>query len=261
MTNEQGQHEEMILLKKNNGIPRLMKKYGITDTNILCRKCDDEILGKYENKFKEVWERVFKKGELYPIEKEGRLTGWAKEIIGKQDIITTKLFLLACIWRAAISQSEDYPLKINSRKEAALKRALTERRHEKLLHSYSMICSKFEDENYPLAISPSMIKGPRKHLGLIRFCLPLGYIFTIRLGQEKIDEKIGVEEFGAFSNCFFIANSGKLKGSESEKRLFKGTLKNLQEMYPGDKRKIGKSLLEQCGDITEEEIKAILKYT
>ncbi len=116
-----------------------------------------------------------------------------------------------------------------------------------------MICSKFEDENYPLAMSPSIANG------LIRFCLP-GYIFTIRLGQEKINDKIGVAEFGALDNCFFIANSGKMKGSGTEKRLFDNAIKNMREMYSSDKRKIGKIFTEQCKEITKEEIEALLDY-
>lgn len=258
MTNKDGKKEEMVVLKKDHQPPRFLRSYGITDDHILCRKCDDEILGKYENSFKEIWERVFKNEKTHPIERDGKLYGWAKEYEGKKDIIGIKLFILCCIWRASISTLEDYSLKMNNRKEKALRRILLDNKHDKLLHSYSMFCSKFEDDYYPLAATPYFDRKNKKHLNLIRFCLPYGYMFTIRIGLEKIDEGMGAYEFGAFKEAFFISNMGKLEGSASEKRLLNSALDGLRNMYPSDKRRIKDGLLKKYDDITEEEIRKAL---
>lgn len=259
MTNEKGQREEMIVLKKDNSPPRFLKKAGLVDDNILCRKCDDEILGRYENDFKEVWERVFKRGKLYPIETSSGIRGWVKEIGGAEDIIKTKLFILTCIWRASVSELDDYPIRLNRRREIALRRVLLGGGDNKLLHTYSMICTKFEDENYPLAIAPFYDRNNKKRLNLVRFYLPLGYLFIIRLGCEKIDEKMGAEEFGALKEAFFVGNMGKLEGSMSEKRLFLSALKGLQNMYPSDKKKLKNKMLEEHDDLSVEDIEKVLK--
>lgn len=260
MTNEDGHREEMILLKKDNMPPRFLRKYGITDNTILCRKCDGEILGKYENDFKEVWEKIFKNGKLYPVEKDGELRGWAKELSGHKDIIAIKLllFILCCIWRASISTSEDYPIKLNNRKEKALRKILSSRDHDRLLHSYSMICSKFEDGDYSLAVAPYFDRRNRKKLNLVRFYLPLGYVFTIRLGLESIDKKLGIAKFNACSNAFFIANMGKLEGSVSEVNILSGVIRGLRNMYPDDKRRIERGMLEKYDDISSEDVLKVL---
>ena len=236
MTNEKGHYEEMVVLKENNNPPRFLKKYGLVDDSILCRKCDNEIFGKYENDFKEVWERVFKNGELLPLMKGNELRGWATEIVGYDDVIKTKLFVLACVWRASVSTLEDYPIKLNERKEKAIKKVLLNGGNKKLLHSYSMICTRFED-GYPLAIPPYYERNNKKKNSLVRFYLPFGYAFTVRLGVEEIDRELGAAEFGAFDNAFYIANMGKFDGSLSAMRLLKSAIKGMQNMFFSDKQK------------------------
>lgn len=259
MTNEDGEREDMILLKKDNQPPRFLKKYGVTDDNILCRKCDDEILGKYENDFREVWERVFKNGKLYPVEKDGKLYGWAKEITGHEDVIKTKLFLLCCIWRASISASEDYPFKLNRRKEDAIKRILLRGNRNKLVYTYETMCSKFEDSDFSLAVAPFSEKINGKKISLVRLYLPKGYLFSMRLGLEPIDKKIKTAVFGSMKNAFFIANMGKMEGSATEGNFMKNVIKALRNMYYDDKKKIRKGLMEKNDDVTEEDINSVLR--
>ena len=259
MTNEDGEKEDMILLKKDNQPPRFLKKYGVTDDSILCRNCDNKVLGKYENDFREVWERVFKNGKMYPVEKDGKLYGWGKEIKGHKDVIKTKLFLLCCIWRASISTSEDYPFKLNERKENAIKRILLSNSHNKLVYIYKTICSKFEDLDFSLAAAPLSEKINGKKISLVRLYLPKGYLFSMRLGLEPIDKKIKTAVFGSMNNAFFIANMGKMEGSVTEENFTKNTIKALRNMYYDDKKKVRKGLMEKYNDVTEEDINAALK--
>ena len=261
MTNREGKKEDMVLLKESNQPPRLLRKYGITDDNIMCRKCDDDVLGRYENDFKEVWERVFKNGKIYPIKKDGKLYGWGKEIKGREDIIKTKLFLLCCIWRASISTSEDYPFKINERKENAIKKILLGDNHGKLAYSYETMCSKFEDLDFSIAAAPFSDKIKKKKMSLVRLYLPKGYLFSVRLGLEPIDKKIRPAVFGSMDVAFFIANMGEMEGSATEVNFIQGTLKAIRNMYPGDKNKVKNRLLKENDDITEDDIKRALHIT
>lgn len=258
MKDEDGHREEVIVVRKGGEPSKFLKKYGITDDGILCRRCDDEILGKYENDFKQIWETVFKYGELHPIKKQDELRGWGKGISEVDDIITIKLFVLTCIWRAVVSTLGDYPITINGRKEEALRRTLLDGKNRKLLHSYSMICSKYEDDNCPLVISPYLERNNKRHFTLIRFCLPFGYMFTVRLGKKSIDSKLGVAEFGALEDGFFIANMGKFEGSRSEERLFDVALNGMRNMYPSDKQHLGRKMLDRYNDISEEDIRKVL---
>ena len=259
MINENNKKEDMILLRKNNQPPRFLRKYGITDDDILCRDCDDEVLGKYENGFREVWNRVFKKGKIYPVEKNDKLYGWAKEIRCSEDIIKTKLFILCCIWRASISSSEYYPFKVNRRKEEAIKKILTSKNHEKLLYSYETICSKFEDLDFSFASAPFSEKIRSRKINLVRLYLPNGYLFSVRLGLEPIDAKIKPAVFGSMKNAFFIANMGKMEGSSTEGYFMSKTLKALRNMYSGDKEKVKNNLLEKYDDLTGKDINVALK--
>ncbi len=72
---EGDERENMVLLKSGNAPARFLKSYGITDDSILCRKCDDEILGKYENDFRKIWGRVFKSRDERIIEQGNKLFG------------------------------------------------------------------------------------------------------------------------------------------------------------------------------------------
>lgn len=259
MINEAGEKEDMILLKKDNQPPRFLKKYGITDDGILCRKCDDELLGKYENDFWEVWERVFKNGKLHPVEKDGKLYGWGKKIIGNEDIIKTKLFLLCCVWRASISALEDYPFKLNERKENAIKKILLSGNHDKLVYVYETMCSKFEDSDFSIASAPYLDKIKGKKLSLVRLFLPKGYLFSMRIGLEPIDKKIKPAVFGSMKNAFFVGNMGKMEGSATEENFMKNAIKALRNMYYDDKKKVRKGLMKKYNDVTEEEINTALK--
>ena len=259
MTNKDGEKEDMILLKKDNQPPCFLRKYGLTDDNILCRNCDDELLGKYENDFREVWERVFKNGKLYPVEKDGKLYGWAKEITGHEDVIKTKLFLLCCIWRASISASEDYSFKLNRRKEDAIKRILLRGNHNKLVYTYETMCSKFEDSDFSLAVAPFSEKINGKKISLVRLYLPKGYLFSMRLGLEPIDKKIKTAVFGSMKNAFFIANMGEMEGSATEGNFMKNVIKALRNMHYDDKKKIRKGLMGKNDDVTEEDINSVLR--
>lgn len=82
------------------------------------------------------------------------------------------MFLLCCVWRASISKLEDYPIKLNKRKESNLRKILLNGGSNRLLHTYSMIHSRYGDKDYSLATAPFSERGNKINLiGFIYFSL------------------------------------------------------------------------------------------
>lgn len=249
---ENGKRWEMVLLKPER--PKILRKYGITDNSILCRKCDGEVLGKYEKDFKDVWERVFKKSELKPVNYNSRLVGWMKKIDNREDFIKTKLFVLCCIWRASISNNGDHQLKLNPRKEDAIKRELQRKNHNNLLYKYSTLCLRFKDGDIDAAIDPYCIRKNAIKASLCYLHLPGGFIFIMRLGTKSICKDLETIELGASKQGFLILNAGKMEGSKMEEILLRRTLVGLRDMYDGDKRKIKDKLLSVYDDLSQKDV-------
>ena len=247
-----GKHQEMILM--NSERPKILRGYGVTDNGILCRKCDGDILGQYENDFREVWERIFKNGESHPFNHNGSLIGWMKKVGSREDFIKTKLFVLCCIWRASISDNGEHQLKLNLRKENAIRRELQRGNHNNLLHNYSMLCSRFEDGNVDVAIDPYRIRKNTLKTSLYYLHLPGGFIFIMRLGTKNIGKDLEPFEFGTSRQGFLVLNAGKMEGSKMEEALLKRALTGLREMYDSDKKEIKAKLLPMYGDLSRKDI-------
>lgn len=249
---ENSERQEAVLLGPER--PRILRKCGVTDDNILCRKCDGDILGEYENNFKKVWERVFKNGELCPLNHNGHLIGWTKKIDGREDIIKTKLFMLCCLWRASISSDGKHKLKLNSRKEVAIQRELQRKNHSNLLYKYSTLCSRYEDGDIDAIIDPYCIRKNPLKTSLCYLHLPGGFTFIMRLGTKSISKNLEVCEFGASKRDLFILNAGKMEGSKMEGVLLRRTLAGLQDMYESDKKNIKGKLVSKYKDLSQEDV-------
>ncbi len=249
-----GERQEMVLLNLER--PRILRRYGVTDNNILCRKCDGEILGKYENDFKEIWERVFKEGETCPIDQNGHLLGWEKKLSSHEDIIKTKLFMLCCLWRASISNNKEHSLKLSARRENAIRRELRQQNHDRLLYRYSMLCSRFEDGGPDVVIAPYCTHKNKLQADLCYLHLPRGFIFVMKLGAGVISKDLEACKFGASRQSFFIINAGKTEGSKIETALLQRTLVGLQDMYGSDKKEIKSKLLSSSAynDLSKKDV-------
>lgn len=244
--------QNMILVRGSN--TKILKSYGITDNSILCRQCDGKILGKYENDFREVWSRVFLNGQFYPVSREGKLFGWAKEVNGREDIIKTKLFILCCLWRASVSCLDDYPIKLSPRRENAIRNELLREKHDRLLYQCHMTCLRFEDGALGFAPTPYYTRKNSSRTKLCYIYLPNGYLFAVRPGIDKNNRKIQAYEFGAEKQYFFIGNCGHFENSKAESKLFKEILPALQGMYNSDKNEIKFNLLKGYGDLSANDV-------
>jgi len=94
------------LVKGNNRISK--PSSGEYEGGLLCDKCDNQLLGKYETYISNVLKNNLNSNEKINCQRTTNQNGMSFIKVENLDFKKTKLFLLSLLWRAGISSRKDY---------------------------------------------------------------------------------------------------------------------------------------------------------
>jgi hypothetical protein len=171
------------------------KKFKLTPTGdyeggILCRECDNELIGKLEDYGRRVLFGNLRSNQAIKINKYIKFNGFEFSICENVDYTKFKLFLLSILFRACISSRDIFrEADILQRDLEAIKKMLINNNPGKVNEYPIVILSYLNDKTMPIDLIFQPIKSVTPEETLITFFIGgLVFIFNITDNYSDIEE-------------------------------------------------------------------------
>lgn len=174
--------QSLILIGKGSEIRRPIGPY---DNKILCMECDN-FIGKYDNYGKNIL-----------LDSELKKRGEEAYVIQNVDFNKLRLFLLSMIWRASISNKEEFERVSIGIYENKIKEILLNEMFDNIkmnIDSYSFVITKFDIGELPKDVVDKNIQVPHSQriegINIVVFYMPHGLKIFLKLDKRNFSGSI-----------------------------------------------------------------------